>query len=141
MLRNMKESALLLSLIFSIPHMVSFAGSQLYSAVYDEPGFKMTLQEVGRTKNTSFLKLDIADSDAQGGLTIFKAACAIGNDLEKTHFTVLYSEPLIKIFFTSNVNDDPMKIFTNEIPEKVQKQFNKNGYFELKTICKVFPSP
>ena len=137
MLRNMKKTLFLL-LFLIIPHISRYAESQLYSATYDEPGFKMTLQEVRRTENTSFLKLDVLAPDAQGGFTIFKAACVIGDDLEKSHFTVISWEPLIKLFFTSNVTDDPMEIFSNEMSQEVQAKFNKSGYFQLKTMCKVF---
>ena len=137
MLRDMRKNTLLL-LILIIPQVSSYAESKLYSASYDEPGFKVTLQEVRRTENTSFLKLDVVDPDAQGGFTIFKAACVIGEELEKSHFTVISWEPLVKLFFTSNVNDDPMEIFTDEMSPGVQKKFNEGGYFQLKTMCKIF---
>ena len=136
--RNMKKILFILP-FFIVPHITSYAETQLYSASYDEPGFKMTLQEVRRTENTSLLKLDVVDPDAQGGFTIFKAACVIGNDLKKSHFIVISWEPLVKIFFTSNIKDDPIEIFKNEISQEVQAKFNETGYFQLSTICKIFP--
>ena len=114
------------------------AEAELYSAEYDEPGFKMTLHELRRSENTSTLKIDVIDSDAQGGFTIFKAACVIGKELGKSHFAFIFMEPLIKIFFTSDVSDDPRILFEDEMSERSRVKFSEIGYFELTKMCRIY---
>ncbi|PCJ15851.1 MAG: hypothetical protein COB04_12365 [Gammaproteobacteria bacterium] len=119
---------------------ISFdVNAELYSAVYDEPGFKMTLNEIRRSETTSTLKLDVIKPDAQGGFTLIKAACVIGKELRKSHFTFISEEPLIKIYFTSDISDDPMIILKREKSKFDRKYFSEKRYFEISKICRIFP--
>ena len=121
----------------------------LYSAVYNEPGFTMTLAEQKRTGNSTLLDLRILDSDErQAPLAVIKAACSIGKELGKTHFIIAdetklieFGEFSIKIFFTSDVSKSPETQFGKAIPEKRIKLLKESGYLSIEDYEFLFRPP
>ena len=118
---------------------ISATESKYYYKAYDQKGFKATIQEIERGVNYSILEVDIINTDAQGGpFSIIAAAVEIGTDLGKTHFTLLKEfrkEKLYyyKIFFTSDINEDPSKTFPNEISQDKLDTHRKIGYLSIAT--------
>jgi len=113
--------------------------SKLYYKAYDQKGFKTTIQEIERGPNYSILEVDIINTDAQGGpFSIIAAAVKIGTDLEKTHFTLIKeyrNEKLYyyKIFFTSDISEDPSKAFPNEMSQDKLDKHREIGYLSIAT--------
>jgi len=110
-----------------------------YYKAYDQTGFKTTIQEIERGTNYTILEVDIIDTDAQGGpFSIIAAAVKIGTDLQKTHFTLIkeYKKEKLyyyKIFFTSDISEDPSKVFPNEMNQEKLDKHSKIGYLSIAT--------
>ncbi|MCJ8321053.1 MAG: hypothetical protein MJK12_15545 [Colwellia sp.] len=117
---------------------------QLYFKSYEQNNSKVIIKEIERGTNYTLLEVDIIGGSAVGGsLVIVAAAVEIGTDLQKTHFTLIneYREGKLtyyKVFFTSDVNDDPSKVFPNEMSQKKIKQHRKNGYLSIETFSYIF---
>ena len=123
---------------------LSATESKQYYKAYDQKGFKTTIQEIERGTNYSILEVDIIDTDAQGGpFSIIAAAVEIGNELQKSHFTVIkeYRKEKLhyyKIFFTSDTNEDPSVIFPNEMSQEKLDVHRDIGYLSIATYSSFF---
>lgn len=118
--------------------------NKLYYKSYDQKGFKSIIQEIERGSNFTILEVDIIDTDAQGGpFSIIAAAVAIGTALQKTHFTFIkeYKQDKLyyyKIFFTSDINEDPSLIFPHEMSQEKQSKHSQLGYLSIDTYKSFF---
>ena len=118
--------------------------SKHYYKAYDQKGFKTTIQEIERGANYTILEVDIINTDAQSGpFSIIAAAVKIGTDLRKTHFTVIkeYEKEKLyyyKIFFTSDINEDPAKAFPNEMSQDKLDKHSEIGYLSIATYSEFF---
>jgi hypothetical protein len=119
--------------------------SKDYYKAYDQKGFKTTIQEeIERGANYTILEVDIINTDAQSGpFSIIAAAVKIGTDLRKTHFTVIkeYEKEkryYYKIFFTSDINEDPAKAFPNEMSQDKLDKHSEIGYLSIATYSEFF---
>ncbi len=118
--------------------------NKFYYKSYDKKGFKTAIQEIERGSNYSILEVDIIETDAQGGpFSIIAAAVEIGTDLQKTHFTIIkeYKKEKLyyyKIFFTSDINEDPSKVFPNEMSQDKLNKHSKIGYLSIATYSAFF---
>ena len=135
---------IILVLFLSVNH--SAKSSELYYKAYGGKGFKTTIQEIERGSNFTVLEVDIIDTDAQGGPFSIIAACvAIGTELKKSHFTVIkeYNKDkyyYYKIFFTSDVHEDPSLAFPNEMSQEKLTKHKETGYLSIDTYKSLFSS-
>lgn len=133
---------ILLFLIISVN--ISAKDDEFYNKKYVQKGFKSTIQEIERGSNYTILEVDVTKTDAQGGpFSIVAAAVAIGSELQKTHFTLIkeYRENefyYYKIFFTSDVNEDPLLAFPNEMSREKFDIHSEIGYLSIDTYKTLF---
>jgi len=122
------------------------ADKPLYFKSYEQNNSTAIIKEIERGTNYTLLEVDITGGSAVGGsLVIVEAAVEIGTDLQKTHFTLIneYKKgkfTYYKVFFTSDVSDDPSKVFPNKISEKKLKKHRENGYISIETFSYIFSS-
>lgn len=134
----------LLFLLLLLSVNLSATENKHYYKAYDQKGFKTTIQEIERGANYSILEVDIVDTDAQGGpFSIIAAAVTIGTELQKSHFTVIkeYRKGKLyyyKIFFTSDIHEDPSLIFPNEMNQEKLKIHSEIGYLSVDTYKNLF---
>lgn len=131
-------------LILCLLMSASAVGSNYYFKVYDQKGFKATIQEIDRGANFSILQVNMVKGDAQGGpFSIVAAAASIGSELKKSHFTMISEFQkgefyYYKIFFTSDTSEDPSLVFPNEMNQNKIDLHNEIGYLSVETYRKLF---
>ena len=75
--------------------------------------------------------------------SVIAAAVEIGTELQKTHFTLIkeYQKEKLyyyKIFFTSDINEDPSIVFPNEMSQEKINTHRKIGYLSIKSYTSLF---
>jgi hypothetical protein len=133
-------------LTFLLSVNISVAEDNLYFKSYTKKNPKGTVQEIERGINYSLLEVDITDgSPVASAMVIIAAAVDIGTDLQKTHFISIneYKKGKFnyyKIFFTSDIKENPSKVFPNAMSKDKLDIYNKKGYLSIETYRMLFNS-
>jgi hypothetical protein len=133
-----------LTLLLSVN--ISVAENKLYFKSYTKNNPKGTVQEIERGINHTLLEVDITDgSPVASAMVIIAAAIEIGTDLQKTHFITIneYKKGefnYYKIFFTSDINENPSTVFPTEMSKEKLDIYNKKGYLSIETYRMLFNS-
>lgn len=137
----MKGFLLALSLLSS--SVWAFSEPHLYSRLSAEPGYEVKFSETRRGKDISTLKVELLKADAQAGYGIIDAAVEIAQARGKAYFVILNSQPIpdgevMSLYFTNDKQSDLLALFGAQMSEEAKRNFNKNGYNNVKDLLKVF---